>query len=69
MTKRKETIMYSFKEQIIGLLDWVYLAMFMVWTVGITGTLVGTQFAAAPERQGVVEIYSLVPATDAQTGV
>lgn len=60
--------MRNFQEQIIGLLDWVYLAMFMVWTVGVTGTLVGTQFAA-PERQGVVEIYSLVSTADAQTGV
>jgi hypothetical protein len=60
--------MRSFKEQIIGLLDWVYLGMFMVWTVAITGTLAATQFAA-PERQGVVEIYSLVPTADAQSGV
>lgn len=60
--------MRNFKEQIIGLLDWVYLGMFMVWTVGVTGTLVSTQFAA-PERQGVVEIYSLVSTADAQTGV
>jgi hypothetical protein len=59
--------MNSFKEQIIGLLDWVYLGMFMVWTVGITGTLVSTQFAA-PERQGIVEIYSLVPTADTQAG-
>jgi hypothetical protein len=67
MTQPQETAMRSFKEQVIGLLDWVYLGMFMVWTVAITATLVGTQFAA-PERQGVVEIYSLVPAADVQAG-
>jgi hypothetical protein len=36
--------MRNFKEQIIGLLDYVYLGMFMLWTVGVTGTLLGTQF-------------------------
>jgi hypothetical protein len=60
--------MRNFKEQIIGLLDWVYLGMFMAWTVGVTGTLVSTQFAA-PERQGVVEIYSMVSTNDSQAGV
>ena len=51
-------------EQIHRALESLFLAMFMVWTVGITIVLLNPQ--GTRDRQGVVEVYSL---TDANAGV
>lgn len=54
----------TFKEQFTGVLESLFLAMFMAWTVGATFALLVPEDGR--ERQGVVEIYSL---TDVNTGV
>jgi hypothetical protein len=54
----------NFKEQLNGVLEPLFLAMFLAWTVGTTVALLIPE--GSRERQGVVEIYSL---TDANTGV
>lgn len=54
----------NLKEQLNGVLDPLFLAMFLAWTVGTTVALLIPE--RGHERQGVVEIYSL---TDPNTGV
>lgn len=47
------------KEQLIGALDSIFLAVVAVWTITIAVALI--QPGDAIERNGVVEIYSLTP--------
>lgn len=52
----------NLKEQFNAVLESLFLAMFMVWTVGTTIALLIPE--GGRERQGVVEIYAL---TDTNT--
>jgi hypothetical protein len=56
----------SLKEKFNRTLESLFLAMFMVWTVGITIALLNPQ--TGREHHGVVEIYSLTTVANANTG-
>ena len=56
----------TLKEQINRVLEALFLAMFMVWTVGVTIELVTPR--GARDHHGVVEIYSLSAVAGANSG-
>jgi hypothetical protein len=56
----------NLKERFTSSLDSLFLAMVMVWTVTIAIALLHPEMQT--ERNGVVEIYSLIPAA-ARSGV
>jgi hypothetical protein len=55
------------KEHVNHALESLFLAMFMVWTIGITVALLYPQ--SDREHRGVVEVYSLAAVADANAGV
>ena len=50
----------NFRDQFVSTFESIFLAMIMVWSVGIAVALVNPDVSAPP--QGSVEIYSLVAA-------
>jgi hypothetical protein len=56
----------NLKERFTNSLDSLFLALIMSWTVTIAVALLHPE--VQPERNGVVEIYSLIPAA-VQSGV
>jgi hypothetical protein len=56
----------NLKERFTNSLDSLFLAMVVAWTVTIAVALLHPE--SQTERNGVVEIYSLIPAAS-QTGI
>ncbi len=56
----------NLKERFTNSLDSLFLAMVVAWTVTIAVALVHSEMQT--ERNGVVEIYSLIPVAS-QTGI
>jgi hypothetical protein len=56
----------NFKERVNRALESLFLAMFMVWSVGIAVALLNPPTAG--HRSGVVEVYSLTPVADSNAG-
>ena len=56
----------NFKERLNRALESLFLAMFMVWSVGIAVALLSPP--AAGHRGGVVEVYSLTPVANSNAG-